>query len=153
MRVFGACINETLQIYPAAPGALSCVVPQGGATVSGHWVPGGTRVYTSPLAMFRSSASFHDPDSFLPEQWYTETEEKVATDDRDALKPFSVGTKDCVGEYMVNYLIRFCTREVMLHFDFEPCGESEEWVSNRKIWTFWDKPPLMVKLTPVKPHV
>lgn len=98
MKVLNACINETLRIYPPVPGALPRIVPRGGAMISGNWVPAGTRVYTSSLATCHSSENFHDPDSFLPQRWYPGSEERFAQDVQAALKPFSVGTKDCIGQ-------------------------------------------------------
>ncbi|KAJ6036886.1 cytochrome P450 [Penicillium herquei] len=55
MRVLNACINEALRVYAPAPGELPRLVPKGGALISGQWVPGGIRVYTSPLAAFRTT--------------------------------------------------------------------------------------------------
>lgn len=37
----GACINETFRMCPPVPTNLCRVVPAGGATVGGNWVPGG----------------------------------------------------------------------------------------------------------------
>jgi cytochrome P450 len=104
MKLLNACINEILRIYPGAPGEFPRVVPAGGAMISGKWVPAGIRVYTSPLGAFRSPANFHDPDSFHPERWYTETDEKFSADDRNACKPFSIGTSDCVGQRYVSLI-------------------------------------------------
>jgi cytochrome P450 len=104
MKVLNACINEILRIYPGAPGEFPRVVPAGGAMISGKWVPAGIRVYTSPLGAFRSPANFHDPDSFHPERWYTETDDKFSADDRNACKPFSIGTSDCVGQRYVSFI-------------------------------------------------
>jgi cytochrome P450 len=98
LEVLNACINEALRIYPAIPGALPRLVPQGSAIISGQCVPGGTRVYNSPLATFRSSANFHDPGSFLPRRWYAKSNNEFSRDDKGAWKPFSVGTKDCIGK-------------------------------------------------------
>jgi cytochrome P450 len=36
-----ACLNEALRLYPPAAGGLPRVVPPGGATISGHYVPEG----------------------------------------------------------------------------------------------------------------
>jgi cytochrome P450 len=98
MTVLNACIKEILRFYPLGAGALPRVVPKEGAIISGRWVAGGTRVYTSPLAAFRSSKNFFEPDSFHPQRWYTETAEQFAHDDREACKPFSMGTRDCLGK-------------------------------------------------------
>jgi cytochrome P450 len=34
-----ACVEETLRLYPAAPGGLPRMVPKGGATIAGEYVP------------------------------------------------------------------------------------------------------------------
>ena len=98
MTLLNACIKEILRFYPPGAGALPRVVPKEGAIISGQWVAGGTRVYTSPLAAFRSSKNFHEPDSFHPQRWYTEPVGEFANDAREACKPFSVGTRDCLGK-------------------------------------------------------
>jgi hypothetical protein len=51
---------------------------------------------------------------------------------------------------MANYLMGLLVCELMLHFDMEPCKESKAWFSNQRVWTIWEQPPLMVKLTAVK---
>jgi cytochrome P450 len=98
MTVLKGCINKILRFYPPGAGALPRVVPKEGAMISGQWVAGGTRVYTSPLAAFRSSKNFYQPNSFHPQRWYPETAAEFAHDDREACKPFSVGTRDCLGK-------------------------------------------------------
>jgi cytochrome P450 len=40
-----AIIDETLRMYPAVPGQPPRVVPEGGATVCGQFVPAGVRYY------------------------------------------------------------------------------------------------------------
>jgi cytochrome P450 len=34
-----ACLNEALRMYPPVPIGLPRVVPKGGHTIAGHWVP------------------------------------------------------------------------------------------------------------------
>ncbi|KAJ5648078.1 cytochrome P450 [Penicillium lividum] len=97
MKVLNACISEVLRVYPPGPSSVPHVVPQGGGTISGRWVPGGTRVYNSMFATFRSSENFHDPDLFLPQRWYKETDEQFLTDDKASCRPFSMGPTECPG--------------------------------------------------------
>jgi hypothetical protein len=54
---------------------------------------------------------------------------------------------------MANYIIALVLCQVILHFDFELCTESKAWLSRQRIWTVWEKPPLMVKWTPVKASI
>lgn len=41
LEYLGACIEEGLRLYPPVTVGLPRTVPSGGATVCGHWVPGG----------------------------------------------------------------------------------------------------------------
>jgi cytochrome P450 len=98
LRLLDACVKETLRIYPPTPNALPRVVTQPGAEIAGQWVPAGTRVYSSALSTFCSSANFYKPALFLPERWYTDADEVFKDDNKAACRPFSVGTRDCLGQ-------------------------------------------------------
>ncbi|KAJ5683046.1 cytochrome P450 [Penicillium macrosclerotiorum] len=147
------CVKETLRAYAAVPGILPRIVPAPGATIAGQWVPPGVRVYVTSLAAFRSAANFYDPEKFAPERWDAKPDAKFIDDERDACKPFSVGTRDCVGREMAQYMMALILCNLMLHFDFENVPENKNWFANQRIWTIWDKPALMVKLIPVRASV
>lgn len=51
-----ACIDETFRIYPPIPIAMPRVVPDGGCTIAGHYVPGG--VSTLPRIMYESRCEY-----------------------------------------------------------------------------------------------
>ncbi|KAJ5901465.1 cytochrome P450 [Penicillium taxi] len=150
LPILDKCIKETLRVYAAVPGILPRVVPAPGATIAGQWVPSGIRVYVTSLAAFRSAANFHEPEIFAPERWDANPDARFAHDKRDACKPFSVGTRDCVGREMAQYMMALILCNLILNFDFEAVPEKEPWFANQRIWTIWDKPPLMVKLIPVQ---
>jgi cytochrome P450 len=97
LPILDKCVKETLRAYAAVPGILPRVVPAPGATISGGWVPPGVRVYVTSLAAFRSTANFYEPEKFAPERWDANPKGGFAQDEREACKPFSVGTRDCVG--------------------------------------------------------
>lgn len=40
--------------------------------------------------------------------------------------------------------MRVILANLVWHFDFELCPESQGWL-NQKVYMLWDKPPLMVK--------
>jgi len=40
-----AVLNEGLRLYPPVPWAPTRMVPPEGATVDGHWLPGGVRIF------------------------------------------------------------------------------------------------------------
>jgi cytochrome P450 len=46
----------------------------------------------------RSSIYFKDPDSFEPERFLAEGQKIYGSDRRDAMNPFSVGPRNCIGK-------------------------------------------------------
>lgn len=87
-----AVCKEAMRMYPPLPFALPRIVPKGGDTVDGQFLPAGTVVSSAPLASSLSSANFHDPWSFKPERWIEKTD-----DDLEASQPFSLGARGCMG--------------------------------------------------------
>lgn len=52
LKVLHATINEGMRIYPPVPAGLQRTVPQGGAVVGGHFVPGGVSLsHITPFSL------------------------------------------------------------------------------------------------------
>jgi cytochrome P450 len=49
-------------------------------------------------AVFRSPWNFYDPESYIPERWFSD-DPKFANDKREALQPFSFGPRNCIGTF------------------------------------------------------
>lgn len=47
LKYLRAVAQEAMRVYPPLPFALPRVVPNGGCTVDGHFLPGGVRTYIS----------------------------------------------------------------------------------------------------------
>ena len=58
-----AVITETLRLYGAAPGDLPRIVPAGGATLGGYYVPEGLTVCTQAYSIHRDPNIFLNPDA------------------------------------------------------------------------------------------
>lgn len=104
---------EAMRMYAPLPFALPRVVPEGGDTVDGHFLPAGvsllnlkglwkpltvlfqTIVSTNPTAASLSSANFESPFEFRPERWLGE--KKNNRDVLEAAQPFSLGPRGCLG--------------------------------------------------------
>jgi cytochrome P450 len=132
-------------MYPPVPSALPRVVSAGGATVCGEWLPEGTTIGVHHLATYRNEEFFRKPHEFHPERWLGDPEFK--DDKLDAMEPFSVGPRNCVGKNLAWHEMRLLLGTVMLYFDMELCKESWDW-KDQKVFTLWEKKPLMVTLTP-----
>jgi len=141
-----AVLDEALRLYPPAPSGLPRVVPKGGDTICGRWVPGGTAVSVSQWATNRSPYNFAQPEFFIPERCLGNPE--FESDKRHALQPFSVGPRNCLGRNLAYAEMRLILARVIWNFDLKLADESQDW-SDQSVYTFWEKKPLDVVLTPV----
>jgi hypothetical protein len=51
---------------------------------------------------------------------------------------------------MANHEIRLLLTKVFYNFDLELCPESNDWIEKQKVFTLWEKAPLMVNVSPVR---
>jgi len=90
-----ACVTEGLRIHPPVPGGNVRMVPPAGDTVDGTWIPGGTTVSVGNWSASHSPENFRDPDDFIPERWIGD---EYASDVKEAMQPFSLGPRNCIGK-------------------------------------------------------
>ncbi|ELR05414.1 hypothetical protein VC83_03574 [Pseudogymnoascus destructans] len=141
-----AVLDEALRMYPPVPTGLPRRVPGDGDVINDRWVPGGTAVSVNNWSTYRSEANFREPNSFIPERFLDDP--RFASDNKHALQPFSLGPRNCVGRNLAYAEMRLILAQVLWNFDMELAPESDNW-ANQKIFSFWQKGPLYVKLTPV----
>jgi hypothetical protein len=46
--------------------------------------------------------------------------------------------------------MRLIVAKILFHFDLELVDKTRDWLKGQKVFTLWQKPSLMVKLTPVR---
>ncbi|KAK7918034.1 cytochrome p450 [Apiospora marii] len=143
-----ACLNESLRRYPPVVIGLPRLAPQGGAQVAGHFVPGGTRVAVWHYAASHDPTLWTDPMGFHPERFLGDA--RFAGDNLDAMQPFSLGPRNCIGKNLAYAEMRLILAKIVYNFDMRIADESRGWLVGQKAFTVWDKPPLQVYLTPVK---
>ncbi|GME48511.1 Cytochrome P450 [Neofusicoccum parvum] len=96
LKYMAACFEEGLRVYPPVPIGLPREIPEGGNTILGEWLPAKTRVSVHQWSTYRSPQNFKDPDSFVPERWLPGS--GYDDDKKDALNPFSLGPRNCIGK-------------------------------------------------------
>jgi cytochrome P450 len=65
-----ACVQEAIRIHPPFALPLERVVPEGGITVLGHYLPGGTVIGGIPYVVNRDTRTFgEDAEFWRPERW------------------------------------------------------------------------------------
>ena len=81
-------IEETLRLHPAVAAGLPRVVPSGGVTLGGYFLPGGTIITSQGYTVGRNPNIFPQPEEFRPERW-----ENSTRDMRDSIMAFGSGSR------------------------------------------------------------
>ena len=70
MKYLQACMKEAMRLHPAVGMLLERIVPDGGATIAGKWIPEGTIVGANPWVLARDKKVYgEDADAYRPERW------------------------------------------------------------------------------------
>lgn len=94
-----AVIREGLRIFPPGTGLGSKVVPAGGDTIDGVFLPAGTKVGVCTVGLMRDRGVFgQDVASFRPERWLEVDEEEAARMDFYKDWAFGYGKYVCLGK-------------------------------------------------------
>ncbi|KAH6715993.1 cytochrome P450 [Leptodontidium sp. MPI-SDFR-AT-0119] len=139
-----AVIQEGLRLNPPLPIALPREIPKGGAQICGEWIPGGTTVGIHYLSIHTQEQYFKKALEFHPQRWLRDSE--FENDNLDMAKPFLMGPYNCIGKDLAMHEIRLLLATVLLHFDIKLSHESLNW-DDMKVFTLWDKKPLLCELT------
>ncbi|KAI9665160.1 MAG: hypothetical protein M1831_002170 [Alyxoria varia] len=141
----GAVIEEGLRLCPPVALGMPRVVPEGGAKVSGHWLPSGTFVSASGYSSNRSPLNFPShPNAFDPDRWLSADPMTMA---KSAFNPFSLGPRNCLGRNLAYLEMRLILARLLWAFDLEvPEREDVERWENQKSWILWEKRPLRVRV-------
>ncbi|MCJ1282481.1 hypothetical protein MMC26_001804 [Xylographa opegraphella] len=139
-----AVVNEAWRIYPVALAGQASIVPSGGDTISGYWIPGNTGVSMNQYAVYRSSMNFAEPDTFAPTRWLGDP--RFSTDKKEAFHPFSMGPRNCIARILGLSITRFTLASLVRHFDLELSPETDASWPQQKSFIVWQKKPLMIRL-------
>ncbi|KAI8952234.1 putative cytochrome P450 monooxygenase [Xylaria longipes] len=142
-----ACLNEALRCYPPVAGNLPRIVPKGGAMINGMFVPEGNLVSVYQWAVNHDEHYWKEPNSFAPERWLGDP--KYKSDQLDAMQPFSVGPRNCIGKNLAYAEMRLILAKIVYNFDLTLADDSRNWLDGQKASTVWEKPALNVYLKPV----
>ncbi|KAK7751602.1 hypothetical protein SLS62_006427 [Diatrype stigma] len=154
LEYLSAVLSETMRVWPPVATPFVRQVPRGdggggGCVVDGYYLPEGALVGVSNYATGRSERYFRHAERFVPERWLGAPE--YAGDDREAFQPFGYGPMSCLGSALGRLELRLLLARLIWNFDIELMPESYGWMDNMEHYMVWQKPPLMVKLRPVRP--
>lgn len=63
-------------------------------------------------------------------------------------KPFSFGSRDCIGKNLAVNELRVIISRVLYRFDYEVVAGQDDWHMKQKNFIVWEKGPLMINFKP-----
>ncbi|KAL9118644.1 MAG: hypothetical protein Q9187_004808 [Circinaria calcarea] len=126
-----AVICEGLRLCNPVAGGILRVVPKGGDTVCGYFLPGGTHVTVNSTALSRSDANFHRSNDFLPDRFLPHGLRPVEfkNDHRNNQKPFGLGARSCLGKSVALAELRVVLARLVWNFDLSiALGRQINWM-------------------------
>ena len=148
LKYLQAVLKEGLRMYPPVPTALPRIIPKGGVVIEGEFIPEGTVVGVHQMAIHRSEALFYKANEFRPERWLGE-DPAYQNDCLTSIEPFSTGPRNCIGKNLAWHEMRLILATTLYKFELHLCEESVDG-EKQKVYTFWEKIPLWVTLTPAQ---
>ncbi|KAK5128233.1 hypothetical protein LTR85_002900 [Meristemomyces frigidus] len=152
LTYLNACIEEGLRIHPPVPTGLLRTVPEGGDTIDGDFVPGGTSVAVGSWSAAHNPVNFRDCDAFIPERFL---DKAYDSDYKKAVQPFSLGPRGCIGRHLSYLEMRLILGRLLWNFDIESVDGAWQWdpagdMKNMRAFMTWEKPDMNVKVRALK---
>ncbi|KAJ4289879.1 hypothetical protein N0V90_011212 [Kalmusia sp. IMI 367209] len=136
-----AVIEEGLRIYPS--GALGFPRKSPGIRIDGYWIPSGVEIYTSSWTTHHDPQYFHDPDTFKPERWLSES-----SDIKEASQPFSLGPRGCLGRNFAYAEMSLILAKMLWTYDVELVNVDINLPGQGRMHVMWWKPPMYIRFRP-----
>lgn len=148
-----ATIFEAMRLYPPSPASQQRVVPAGGATIDGYYLPAGTTAAVAPWVSTRSALNFHKADEFHPERWLgrsgdqdsddkqaaaaggtAEAKSEFANDRLEASVPFGNGPRVCIGRNLAYMEMRLIAASLLRRFDLRLVTTEGDLKIKNEVW-------------------
>lgn len=118
------------------------------------------------MATYYSEKNFKDAKRFIPERHLDDP--RFASDNKNALQPFSFGPRNCIGRkyrspcsvghlnalltfvlfFSLAYVeMRLILARMIVNFEIELAEPDLDW-TDQNVYNLWEKPPLMLNLIP-----
>ncbi|QPG96708.1 hypothetical protein C2857_005056 [Epichloe festucae Fl1] len=137
-----AVIEETLRLHTNVPYGLPRISP-------GHMID----VSTCAYATTHSARYFQHPYGFKPQRWlpaaHADYDRMYDADAQSAFRPFSIGSRNCIGQAVAYTVLRVMIARLCWRFDWRLAnGDEVDWDRDLRVYMVWQKPPVRVRLTP-----
>ncbi|ROW06282.1 hypothetical protein VPNG_08055 [Cytospora leucostoma] len=114
-----ACVQEALRLHPPFCLPLERVVPDGGMTMKGQYLPAGTCVGVHPYVVNRHVPTFgDDADVWRPERWLGLSEDQRRRLE-NAIMTFGAGRRVCLGKYVALLEVKKVIPALLLNYEWD----------------------------------
>ncbi|KAK6334433.1 hypothetical protein TWF730_003647 [Orbilia blumenaviensis] len=121
-----AIIKESLRLHPAVGILLERIVPAGGVTLCGEFIPEGTIVGCNPWVIHHDQRVYGaDAEFFRPERWIEATDEQKADMERSYLV-FGSGKRTCIGKNISLLEIYKIVPWLVMRYEFQLVRPNDE---------------------------
>ncbi|KAI8867893.1 cytochrome P450 [Ramicandelaber brevisporus] len=117
-----AVILESMRFRTVAEMILPRTAPDGGRTIGGYYIPGGTSIGGTTRTIHRNPEVFDRPDEFIPERFLDGSEEQLALR-RQSVVPFSIGVRACLGRQLALMELYTCIAALIREFEISPAQQ------------------------------
>ncbi|KAL4880591.1 cytochrome P450 [Aspergillus karnatakaensis] len=150
LSYLNAVLQEGLRLCPPVPWSGGRIVPEGGETVCGTWIPGGTYISVQAYTIHRDPTLFHKSTTLIPDRWLPDAssnpDSPFFNDHRDSVQPFLVGPHACIGINLAWAELRTILAKLVWSFDFAAGqGENVPW-EERKTYFLYERKPVHVRI-------
>ncbi|KAH7160419.1 cytochrome P450 [Dactylonectria estremocensis] len=125
-----AVIKETYRVFPAIMSTLPRILGQAlEVTDTGVTLPPGTIVGMQNYIHHRDPSIFPKPDEFIPERWLEnhEMSRGISLEDANAaLTPYSVGSRNCMGQTLAKTELYLAVPRLVRRLDFSLSSKMKE---------------------------
>ncbi|OTB00207.1 hypothetical protein M426DRAFT_324448 [Hypoxylon sp. CI-4A] len=126
-----ACIQEALRIHPPFALPLERVVPSGGVSVLGTYLPEGTSVGGNPYVVNRHAPTFGvDVESWNPDRWL-QGDEGHKKKLEQSLLTFGAGRRICLGKNIGIFEMKKIIPFLILNYDTQILDPNTLTIENR----------------------
>lgn len=143
-----ACVLEGLRRFPPLSQLRERVIPPGGDTLGGFFLPAGTFVGLNAWGVQLNKRVYgEDPEMFRPERWLTDDADRLQAMHQTHSLIFGHGTTSCLGASMAMMEIVKVIFETLRNFDVAIANPYTPWTS-RCYGIFFQK-DFIVRLQPI----
>ncbi|KAF5622331.1 benzoate 4-monooxygenase cytochrome P450 [Fusarium sp. NRRL 52700] len=132
LPLLDACITESLRLDPPFATSLERIVPSGGITVCGQFLPGGTVVGMNPYTTNRYRPTWgEEADLWRPSRWL-EGDPAHRRKIEASLLSFGAGTRTCLGQNVAMFEIKKLVVALVMKYNLKLVKPREK--NNQYSW-------------------